>query len=188
MEGRDWSRLHAEEFRTRTAGLVPAGGLTTDTLRRWREIAGECLIPTEPDPVAGLVAELRRAASDLTTFTQGDGAPDPAVTALRQEIGDTESSLGNLGLTWIEKNREAITLEAQRVRPEVDRLRSRVDDFETTREELLEILKADADAPELPAPPGRLVTTYCTNANDFWGVFTDLRLYVPRFVTVGATP
>lgn len=42
--------------------------------------------------------------------------------------------------------------------------------------------------PELPAPPGRLVTTYCTNANDFWGVFTDLRLYVPRFVTVGATP
>jgi hypothetical protein len=42
--------------------------------------------------------------------------------------------------------------------------------------------------PELPAPPGELVTTYCTNSNDFWGVFTDLRLYLPRFVTVATRP
>ena len=42
--------------------------------------------------------------------------------------------------------------------------------------------------PELPAPPGEVVTTYCTNSSDFWGVFKDLRLYVPRFVRARIDP
>ena len=149
---RDWTRLHAEEFRRQSAGLLPAGGLTTETLQQWRDTAQGCLIPDGADPVAVLLDELRKAGEDLTSFTAGQGTEDPAVAALRGELGRLETTLRGVGLVWIEKNRTTITEAEQRARPEFDRLRERVNDFETTPEELLAVLRTDTDAPDLPSP------------------------------------
>jgi len=42
--------------------------------------------------------------------------------------------------------------------------------------------------PQLAAPPGRLLVSYCTNSSNFWQMLADDRLYYPQLVEVDATP